>query len=115
MDFVYNLASPASPIDYAQLPIETLRVGSIGTENGLELARAKKAVFLQASTSDYDYFRFQFFFFFQNTQSIQENQMPFDRLQSSDNTKDDFLFAQRFSRFLESPYVDAIVHHGDFA
>ena len=52
VDFVFNLASPASPIDYAQLPIETLRVGSIGTENGLELARARGARFLQASTSE---------------------------------------------------------------
>ncbi len=52
VDFVFNLASPASPIDYAQLPIETLRVGSRGTENGLELSRAKGAVFLQASTSE---------------------------------------------------------------
>ena len=50
--FVFNLASPASPIDYAQLPIETLRVGSLGTEHGLMLARAKKATFLQASTSE---------------------------------------------------------------
>ena len=50
--FVFNLASPASPIDYAQLPIETLRVGSLGTENGLKLAEAKGAVFLQASTSE---------------------------------------------------------------
>jgi dTDP-glucose 4,6-dehydratase len=52
VDFVFNLASPASPIDYAQLPIETLRVGSVGTQNGLELARAKRAVFFQASTSE---------------------------------------------------------------
>jgi dTDP-glucose 4,6-dehydratase len=52
VDYVYNLASPASPIDYAQLPIETLRVGSIGTENGLLLAKEKGAVFLQASTSE---------------------------------------------------------------
>jgi len=52
VDYVFNLASPASPIDYAQLPLETLRVGSIGTENGLKLAEAKKAVFLQASTSE---------------------------------------------------------------
>jgi dTDP-glucose 4,6-dehydratase len=50
--YVFNLASPASPIDYAQLPIETLRVGSMGTENGLRLAREKSAVFLQASTSE---------------------------------------------------------------
>ena len=49
---VFNLASPASPIDYAQLPLETLRVGSHGTENGLELARRKGAVFFQASTSE---------------------------------------------------------------
>jgi dTDP-glucose 4,6-dehydratase len=52
VDFVFNLASPASPIDYAQLPIETLRVGALGTENGLRLAREKGAVFLQASTSE---------------------------------------------------------------
>ncbi len=52
LDFVFNLASPASPIDYAQLPIETLRVGSYGTENGLLLAEKHKAVFLQASTSE---------------------------------------------------------------
>jgi len=49
---VFNLASPASPIDYAQLPLETLRVGAHGTENGLELARRKGAVFFQASTSE---------------------------------------------------------------
>jgi dTDP-glucose 4,6-dehydratase len=52
VDYVFNMASPASPIDYAQLPIETLRVGSVGTENGLRLAREKGAVFLQASTSE---------------------------------------------------------------
>jgi dTDP-glucose 4,6-dehydratase len=52
VDFVFNLASPASPIDYAQLPLETLRVGSLGTENALKLAEAKGAVFLQASTSE---------------------------------------------------------------
>jgi dTDP-glucose 4,6-dehydratase len=51
-DFVFNLASPASPIDYAQLPIETLRTGSIGTENALRLAERTRAVFLQASTSE---------------------------------------------------------------
>src|SRR3954468_14442528 len=50
--FVFNLASPASPIDYARLPIETLRAGSMGTENGLRLARARGAVFVQASTSE---------------------------------------------------------------
>ena len=52
LDFVFNLASPASPIDYAQLPLETMRVGARGTENGLELARRKGAVFFQASTSE---------------------------------------------------------------
>lgn len=52
LDYVFNLASPASPIDYAQLPLETLRVGSIGTENALKLAEAQGAVFLQASTSE---------------------------------------------------------------
>ncbi len=52
LDYVFNLASPASPIDYAKLPIETLRVGSLGTEHGLMLAREKNAVFLQASTSE---------------------------------------------------------------
>jgi len=52
VDYVFNLASPASPIDYAQLPIETLRVGSVGTENGLRLAKQKGARFLQASTSE---------------------------------------------------------------
>jgi dTDP-glucose 4,6-dehydratase len=50
--YVFNLASPASPIDYAKLPIETLRVGSLGTENAARLALAKKARFLQASTSE---------------------------------------------------------------
>jgi dTDP-glucose 4,6-dehydratase len=49
---VFNMASPASPIDYARLPLETLDVGSLGTRNGLELARRAGAVFLQASTSE---------------------------------------------------------------
>ncbi len=52
VDFVLDFASPASPIDYAKLPIETLRVGSHGTENGLKLAEQKKAVFFLASTSE---------------------------------------------------------------
>lgn len=52
VDIVYNLASPASPIDYLQLPIETLMVGSIGTQNCLELARRKGARFFLASTSE---------------------------------------------------------------
>lgn len=52
VDFVFNLASPASPIDYAQLPLETMRVGSWGTEHALRLAERKGARFLQASTSE---------------------------------------------------------------
>src|SRR5918996_1133645 len=51
-DAIFNLASPASPIDYANVPLETLRVGSIGTENGLRLAERTKAIFVQASTSE---------------------------------------------------------------
>lgn len=49
---VVHLASPASPVDYLALPIETMRVGSIGTLNALELARAKGARFLVSSTSE---------------------------------------------------------------
>ena len=49
---VFNLASPASPIDYARLPLETLEVGSSGTRNALDLARAAGAVLVQASTSE---------------------------------------------------------------
>jgi dTDP-glucose 4,6-dehydratase len=52
VDFVFNLASPASPADYAVLWLETLRTGSEGTLRGLELAENKKAIFLQASTSE---------------------------------------------------------------
>ncbi len=52
LDCVFNLASPASPIDYAQLWLETLHAGSLGTENALRLAERKKAVMLQASTSE---------------------------------------------------------------
>ncbi len=52
VDYVFNLASPASPIDYAELWLETMRVGSLGTQRGLELAEQKKAVFFQASTSE---------------------------------------------------------------
>ncbi|MBI5546698.1 MAG: SDR family oxidoreductase [Deltaproteobacteria bacterium] len=52
VDYVLNFASPASPIDYARLPLETLRVGSLGTENALKLAFEKKARFIQASTSE---------------------------------------------------------------
>lgn len=49
---VFNLASPASPVDYAKLWLETLRVGALGTQHALELAQAKGAVMLQASTSE---------------------------------------------------------------
>jgi dTDP-glucose 4,6-dehydratase len=52
IDFVLHLASPASPIDYIELPIQTLKVGSLGTHNALGLAKAKKATFLLASTSE---------------------------------------------------------------
>ena len=49
---VFNLASPASPIDYARLPLETLDVGSIGTRNALDLARMAGATLVHASTSE---------------------------------------------------------------
>ena len=52
VDVVLSFASPASPPDYLKYPIETLDVGSLGTRNLLELARAKKSVFLHASTSE---------------------------------------------------------------
>ncbi len=52
VDYVYNFASPASPIDYAVHPIATLKVGSLGTHNCLGLAKAKGAGFLMASTSE---------------------------------------------------------------
>lgn len=52
VDFVFNLASPASPPQYFRLGIETLRVGSIGTENALRIAEKYNAGFLQASTSE---------------------------------------------------------------
>ena len=52
VDAVFHLASPASPSDYLRLPIETLKVGSIGTLNALELAADKGARFLLASTSE---------------------------------------------------------------
>ncbi len=52
LDAVLHLASPASPIDYLQLPIQTLKVGALGTHKALGLARAKKARFLLASTSE---------------------------------------------------------------
>jgi dTDP-glucose 4,6-dehydratase len=52
IDGVFHFACPASPPDYLRLPIETLEVGSLGTRNALELARAKRARFLLASTSE---------------------------------------------------------------
>ena len=52
VDFVLHFASPASPIDYLELPIPTLKVGSLGTHNALGLAKAKNARFLLASTSE---------------------------------------------------------------
>jgi dTDP-glucose 4,6-dehydratase len=52
LDWIFHFASPASPIDYLRVPIQTLKVGSLGTHNGLGLAKAKKARFLLASTSE---------------------------------------------------------------
>ena len=52
VDYVLNFASPASPPDYYRLPIQTMQVGSTGTYNLLQLAKAKSAVFMMASTSE---------------------------------------------------------------
>ena len=52
IDYILHFASPASPIDYLELPIQTLKVGSLGTHNTLGVAKAKKAAFLLASTSE---------------------------------------------------------------
>ncbi len=52
IDNVLHFASPASPIDYLELPIQTLKVGSLGTHNSLGLAKGKRAAFLLASTSE---------------------------------------------------------------
>jgi dTDP-glucose 4,6-dehydratase len=52
LDYILHFASPASPIDYLELPIQTLKVGSLGTHKALGLAKAKKARFLLASTSE---------------------------------------------------------------
>src|SRR5213082_4222821 len=52
LDYVFHFASPASPIDYLELPIPTLKVGALGTHNALGLAKDKKATFILASTSE---------------------------------------------------------------
>jgi dTDP-glucose 4,6-dehydratase len=52
LDFIFHFASPASPIDYLRVPIQTLKVGSLGTHNALGLAKAKNARLLLASTSE---------------------------------------------------------------
>ena len=52
VDYVFHFASPASPIDYLELPIPTLKVGALGTHNALGLAKDKGATFLLASTSE---------------------------------------------------------------
>ena len=52
LDYVLHFASPASPIDYLRLPIQTLKVGALGTHNALGLTKAKNACFLLASTSE---------------------------------------------------------------
>ena len=52
VDYVFNFASPASPVDYARLGVETLKVGSVGTTNALDIAKKYKAKFLHASTSE---------------------------------------------------------------
>ena len=52
LDYILHFASPASPIDYLKIPIQTLKVGSLGTHNLLGLAKAKQARILIASTSE---------------------------------------------------------------
>src|SRR6202790_3967811 len=52
IDYVFHFASPASPIDYLELPIPTLKVGALGTHNSLGLAKSKRAKYLLASTSE---------------------------------------------------------------
>jgi dTDP-glucose 4,6-dehydratase len=52
IDYIFHFASPASPIDYLELPIQTLKVGALGTHKALGLARAKQARFFLASTSE---------------------------------------------------------------
>ena len=52
VNYIFHFASPASPIDYLQLPIQTLKVGALGTHNVLGLAKAKRAIMILASTSE---------------------------------------------------------------
>ncbi|MBN1901936.1 SDR family oxidoreductase [Candidatus Sumerlaeota bacterium] len=52
IDYILHFASPASPVDYQRMPIQTLKVGSLGTHKALGLAKEKQAVFLLASTSE---------------------------------------------------------------
>ena len=52
LDYILHFASPASPVDYLELPIPTLKVGALGTHNTLGLAKSKNAVYLLASTSE---------------------------------------------------------------
>ena len=52
VDYIYHLACPASPIDYLQIPLHTLKVGAVGTRNALGLAKFKRARFLITSTSE---------------------------------------------------------------
>ena len=52
LDYILHFASPASPVDYLELPIPTLKVGALGTHNTLGLAKAKNAIYLLASTSE---------------------------------------------------------------
>ncbi len=52
LDFILHFASPASPVDYLELPIPTLKVGALGTHNTLGLAKSKDAIYLLASTSE---------------------------------------------------------------
>ncbi len=52
LDYILHFASPASPVDYLEYPIQTLKVGSLGTHKTLGLAKDKKAIFLLASTSE---------------------------------------------------------------
>lgn len=52
IDFIFHLASPASPLEFQRLPLETMKASSLGTLNALEIAKAKRAKFLLASTSE---------------------------------------------------------------